>query len=358
MGWGVKMIVRAFFYVALCLPGLTGASAYPISTAPLVTGKAHLKMPPNIYQNRSRWQIDYSLVNDLSENLVLLPKDINAKVEGWVSNSADPALINPRLSSHRLQNLAPTRNHLGPANDPADDCYELVKIDLWAGDDAQPLEINKLKKQSVAIAPGQTFHVRVSIEHSHTVYGDYLPLLGERTIQIEISPAISLEHNADLTSELDFVLPDDTWPEIPEDKRSDEFFISAPHSLLLEGNVPGGSTCRLPERNARFGTRMRLTYYYRIAEGTEAKFDVDITQSQRNAYTWKSISHAEVEFTHAPSRYWRKVDKIIKIDPSANTIAVDFRLNPTDAVGRVWIDDVILTTIDAAESHTELSLAP
>ena len=62
-----------------------------------------------------------------------------------------------------------------------------------------------------------------------------------------------------------------TWSEPPEDRRDTRHAVSGPDSLHLEAHVPGHQYYRYAERPVRYGTQMRLRFWYLIAAGTRGR---------------------------------------------------------------------------------------
>ncbi len=58
-------------------------------------------------QDQGDWQVDYGFKNAGAEAIALLPKDIAARVEGWLSNSRIAAHANPRALAVPVEGQSP-----------------------------------------------------------------------------------------------------------------------------------------------------------------------------------------------------------------------------------------------------------
>ena len=85
-------------------------------------------------------------------------------------------------------------------------------------------------------------------------------------------------------------MPKAGWPAPPEDRRDTRLFVSGPDSLHLEAHIPGNQYYRFPERPVRYGTKMRLRFWYLIASGTEGECRARIAQYKDTPTAWKVLS--------------------------------------------------------------------
>ena len=136
--------------------------------------------------------------------------------------------------------------------------------------------------------------------------------------------------------------PKATWPEPPEDRRDTRHFVSGPDSLHLEAHVPGNQYYRFPDRPVRYGTRMQLSYWYLIAPGTEGEFRVKVSPVQGEPQRLEVLHAGGSDVGHGGIGRWTKVERIIRTEPEATSLALDFRICNNADVGEVWIDDVKL----------------
>ena len=302
-------------------------------------------------QDLGDWQVDYCLRNEGTLPLVLPPAEVYARVEGWLSNSKVAVHANPRRSECTIVGAS------GPAAvaeviaspDEALRCRERLVLRLRAGkacDPSPPRGGDPEPLAALTIEPGGLLRARLRLEHQHCLYGEYDPLLGRRELELRLGPA-TIRDVLPLDREQYQAQPRDTWPEPPEDHKDTRHFLSAPDSLHLEADVPGNQYFRLPERKVRYSSRMRLRFWYLIAPGTEGEFKARIAQYRESPNAWKVLSDGGSEHAFTASGRWIKFERIIRTEPEATTLALDFRIANAE-IGEVWVDDVSLTPVDAA----------
>ncbi len=187
--------------------------------------------------------------------------------------------------------------------------------------------------------------IRLRLEHDHFLYGPYEPLLGTRSLTLRLGDASVLD-----------VLPMDqelrparslvTWPlhDPTPDRLDHEVFVSAPHSLHLEAHIPGNGYYRFTGP-IRYATRVRLTYWYLVAPGTEGEPRERITQLKQGtlrqgASVYRSLTNGEQEHFLTTDGRWVHVDRIFRTEPEATSLTVEFRLSGD--IGEMWLDDVTL----------------
>ena len=139
-------------------------------------------------------------------------------------------------------------------------------------------------------------------------------------------------------------LPRYTWPAPPDDRRDTRYFVSAPDSLHLEAHVPGNQYYRFPERPIRYGTRMKLSFWYLIAHGTEGECPRSVAQYRETPSAWKVLSDGGLEECLNTVGRWVKVQRVFRTENDATTLALDFRITGAE-VGEMWIDDVRLDPV-------------
>jgi hypothetical protein len=336
--------------------------ARPLAAALVVLGSAWSSLaaspPPAgplavvervLAQDQGDWQVDYCLRNDGPTRLVIPPAEIQARCEGWLSNSRVAVHANPRRSEWTLAGPSgPTAvAEVIVAPEEPQRCRERVTLQLRAGtspamtiprgSDPEPLG-------TLTIEPGTLLRVRLRLEHQHCLYGDYDPLLGRRDLELKLG-ATTLRDALPLDHEQYLAQPRDSWSEPPEEHKDTRKYVSKPDSLHLEADVPGNQYFRFPERKVRYSSRMRLRFWYLIAPGTEGEFKARIAQYRESPGAWKVLSDGASELTLSQVGRWVKVEKVIKTESEATTLALDFRIANAE-VGEVWIDDVRLDPID------------
>ena len=301
-------------------------------------------------QDQGDWQVDYCLRYDGPEPLVLAPAEVSARVEGWLSNSKVAAHANPRRAEAAVvgQSGPTAYAEVIASNDEARRCRERVSLRLWSGPadpaiatargvDPEPLS-------TVTVEPGGLLRVRLRLEHQHFLYGDYDPLLGRRDLELKLGSK-TLRDALPLDREQYLAQPRETWPEPADDHKDNRQFVSGPDSLHLEADPPGSNYYRFPERKVRYSSRIRLRFWYMVAPGTEGDFKARLYQYRESPTAWKVLSDGGTEMTLKTVGRWTRVEKIIKTEAEATTLALEFRITPCD-IGEVWIDDVSLEPLD------------
>ena len=123
----------------------------------------------------------------------------------------------------------------------------------------------------------------------------------------------------------------------PEDGAS---FDEAPGALLAPRAYKGWATALADQvyRNSALQV-FRCAALKRTAApgGTEGDFRARVAQYRESPNAWKVLSDggSEHAFTAATGR-WIKFERIIKTEPEATTLALDFRIANAD-FGEVWV---------------------
>jgi hypothetical protein len=134
--------------------------------------------------------------------------------------------------------------------------------------------------------------------------------------------------------------------------RDNRVFLSAPDSLHLDANIPGHQSYGFPDyRRARGGSRMRLSFWYLVAPGTDGECQARVKQFCDLPARWKTLSDGEVDEHLTTVGRWVHVQRVFRVEAEASSLVVDFRIFGGDLVaGELWIDDVRLEPLDAVPS--------
>ena len=222
----------------------------------------------------------------------------------------------------------------------------MIRVWAAASKEASAAKSNDPEPLStVTVEPGALLQVRIRIEHQHCLYGDYDPLLGRRDVELRLGTD-TVRDVLPLDREQYFAQPRDTWGEPPEDHKDNQHFMSAPDSLLLEADMPGNQYFRFPERKVRYSSRVRLSFWYWVAPGTNGEFKARVTQYRESPNSWKVLSDGGSEHCMKTVGRWAKFEKTFKTEAEATTMALDLRI-ANGEVGEVWVDDVKLEHLDA-----------
>jgi len=326
-----------------------------LAEEPASASNPFMLLERSVSQDQGGWQVDYRLRYQGNTDVVVTPQEIQAKVEGWVSNSRIASHAVPRFSTlvvSGTSGLSATTDVIATF-DEARRCRERVVLQVWNGDESSspPDPISKAvvravdveKQPKLSFASGAVVRVRLRFEHQHFLYGDYDPLLGRRNVELQLGAAV-LRDTLPMDAEQYMAQPKLTWPTPPEERRDTHHYVSAPDSLHLEAHVPGNQNYRFPDRPIRYSTKMRLRYWYLIASGTEGECRARIAQYKDTPTVWKVLTEGAHEETLTTVGRWVSVERIFRTEPDATTLALDFRISGAD-IGEMWIDDVSLEPV-------------
>ena len=312
-------------------------------------------------QDQGAWVVDYRLRHTGSTGVIIAPEEIAVKVDGWVSNSRVASHAVPR---HSLLTIAhgpelAVDSKVITAADEEHRCREKLIVTV-AGDQCQATSKDKAQSSSsssraaghssakpglpLSLAPGGIVHVRLRLEHQHVLFGDYDPLLGVRAVEITLAGA-TVRDRVPLDREQYLAQPKATWPEPPDERRDTRHAVSGPDSLHLEAHVPGHHYYRFPDRPVRYGTKMRLQFWYLVAAGTEGEGRARIAQYKDTPTSWRLLNSAGFERCLKTVGRWTKVEHIFTTDAEATTLALDFHIAGDGDIGEMWIDDVSLEPV-------------
>ncbi len=303
-----------------------------------------------IGQDQGDWQVDYRLRLESGPAASLAPGDLAATVDGWVSNSRVPSHAVPRRSTPKVEGAGggTSAHEVIASPDEAKQCRERLVLRAWSAAAAEPPARPKNAPPNapdpltaVEIPPGGVLCIRIRLEHEHFLYGPYDPLLGHREVELKLGPA-TLRDALPLDREHYIAQAKATWPEPPEDRRDTRHFISGPDSLHLEAHINGNQYYRFPDRAVRYGTRMKLSYWYLIAPGGEPEFRVKVSQYKEGPNGFQILQAGASEVGHCVVGRWTKVERIVRTEAEATSVALDFKICNEANVGEVWVDDVKL----------------
>lgn len=355
-------LVLSLSLVWAALPAFAGSP--PRATPPLTIVERTLE------QEQGCWLISYKLRYHGPNALTIAPADVLAKVEGWVSNSRVCGHAVPRLSSVVVSGTDGSLIGSGDVITSADDarrCRERVVVRVWTDGGKTPppampppystatsalsfagRELSADERPGVVhVAPEEIVRVRVRLEHLHVIFGDYDPLLGARDLELHLGQA-RFRDALPLQREQYLAQAKAAWTAPPEERRDTRMFISAPDSLHLEAHIPGNQYYRFPERPVRYSTKMRLRFWYYVAEGTEGACQARVAQYKETPTAWKQLADGVHEECLTTVGRWVKVDRVFQTEREATTISLDFKISGATEVGELWIDDVSLEPVHPA----------
>ena len=353
--------------VALALVWILGPPSAKVSGAVTVQSPLAL-VARGLTQDQGAWIVDYRLRNTGGTGVIVLPEELGVGIEGWVSNSRVTSHTVPRWSSILVSpSVDPTAvSEVITVVDESHRCRERMTVSTWAEDQPQTTSSRHSQREAtvriatalvsgtaveslvpLSLSPGDAMHVRLRIEHQHILYGDYDPLLGVRTVALKLGKSI-VRDLVPLDREQYLAQPKYTWPEPPEDRRDTRHFVSGPDSLHLEADVLGHQSYRYQERPVRYGTKMRLRFWYLIAVGTEGECRVRVAQNKDTPITWRQLHEAEFEERLKTIGRWTKFNRIVQTEPEATRLILEFKIVGEIDVGEMWIDDVSIEPVGNA----------
>jgi hypothetical protein len=307
-----------------------------------------------IAQDQGDWQVDYRLRLDATTGVVLTADDLGAAVDGWVSNSRVGVHAVPKRSNPKVAGSGTSAFDVIASPDEEKTCRERIVLRAWSAETPEPAARPRTTPATapdplapVSIPPGGLLCVRVRLEHEHFLHGPYDPMLGVREVEFKLGPTVLRDLLA-LDREHYHAQAKVGWPVPPEDRRDTQHFVSAPDSLHLEAHVPGNQYYPFVAKPVRYDTKMRLSFWYLIAPGTEGEFRVRVAQYRDSPVGWQILRPGASQQTYDKVGRWTKVDRIIKTESEATSLALDFGLCGGEQIGEVWIDDVKLEALGAA----------
>ena len=299
-----------------------------------------------VMQDQGAWVVDFAIRNETAAGIVVVPSELEARVEGWVSNSRVAGHARPLRARTALDGGAgaTAESDVIASRTDAGRCRERLSLSIWS-DDAPPAAAHPDGALApISLAPGATGRIRLRIEHQHVVFGGYDPLLGVRTIDLRVGSE-TFRDVAALDREHYLAQPRGSWPEPPEDRRDPERFVSAPDSLHLEAHEAGRQYYRFPDQPVRHDARMRLSFWYLIAVGTAGECRVRFSQYKDTPSSCRVLPSGGFDQELTAVGRWAKVEKIIHIESEPTTAALDFRISSDVNLGEMWIDDAVLSPI-------------
>lgn len=336
-------------YLLALVPTVAGAAD---ESAGSVTGSGWEILQRAVSQDSrggQAWQIDYRLRNTTGEPAILVPSQITAEVEGWVSNSRAVGHAHPRRSLlHWFMPNSSAECTVVPSRDQANLCRELGTFEVWS--EAQgpaPLSADVALARRIAapmsalvltIPAEGILCIRLRLAHDHFLYGAYEPLLGPRSLTLRLGNT-GLQDEIALDRPTRGIRSAPTWPSLdpPLDRRDNRVFLSPPDSLHLAAHIPGHGYYRM-SGPVRYGTSMRLRFWYLMAPGSQTEALARIIQLKQGPALWKPLPDGQKEISLTTIGRWTRVERVFRTEDEATNMTLEFRL--TGELGDLWIDDL------------------
>jgi hypothetical protein len=308
------------------------------------------------------WRVDYRLRHLGPAPLEIDRDSILVRIGGEVSNSRIEAHAAPCTSAMDATGASGLVGvcDVVPSAEELRRCRERLVVQVWPEAEGaeptapmsdagrRPLDPSELP--TIVVGPGQVVRVRLRLEHQHPLHGPFEPLLGVRTLEMQLGSAMLTDQIAlDRPRPIPVAAAAATWPPpVPAEYLDGEIYLSAPDSLHLAAHVPGQQSYRFPDlRGVKYGTRMRVSFWYLIAPGTEGESQARITQYRDLPNSWKTLHEGEVDIVLPIVGRWAKVEREFRVQDEATALTFDVRiLGSAVNVGELWIDDVRMEPAD------------
>lgn len=314
-------------------------------------------------EHGSGWRIEYRLRYRSDCEHVITPQDIQAVVDGFVSNSRVPGHSTAIRSKLTIESVSdtPSTTEIIPSLDESKRCRERGFLHVWkkpeidlavvrtgggaARRDDPIIETPRSPQEPLSVESESTLSVELILEHIHDLHGSFDPLLGVRSLDLKIGDA-HFHDSLVLDREPSVVPIENAWTTIPADRTDDRHFVSPPNSLHLQAHVPGDQAFRYPDRSVRRGVKMKLSYWYLIAPGTRGECRARLSQYRDTPTTWRVLDQGAIDENLTIVGRWTKIERVFRADSEATSVALEYRINGCD-IGEVWIDDVSLEPVIA-----------
>lgn len=215
-------------------PANAGSPATPADSAANAVTHSLSVLSRAYAQDQGAWNLDYRVRIDGPHGLILVPSDVSARVEGWVSNSRVSGHSAPRFSSATLSGPEAPAGFadLIKGSDESKNCRERLVVQVWPESNTPtPLPASQVSHRSpLSLAPGAVLCARIRLEHDHAIFGDYDPLLGLRTLELQLGP-VSMRDSLPLDREQYLAQGKGNWSEPPPERRDARMFISRPDRI-------------------------------------------------------------------------------------------------------------------------------
>ena len=302
------------------------------------------------------WRIEYRLRNTHPTTLRVEPESIFCTVEGWASNSRADGHGLPRRTNHALSvgdNLQ-SSTCLIDHQDPTLSCHERATLQVWPDAQGTPEDPStgappELCSDAIVLEPEAVLGVRLRLEHRHHLHGLSEALLGTRELNLRIGPA-AFRDRLDLTQP---VPPDramDRLSPIPEERRDPRVYFSPPDSLYLDAALSGYRSFQFRDLKVPRDAPMRLSFRYFRSSDSTGKVRMELKQYKDVPNSYQVLTHAKRVEELPELGEWTLVEHRFRSEPLATTMQLRFLIDcEGDGPSAVWIDDVVLEPIDAAD---------
>jgi hypothetical protein len=315
------------------------------------------------HQDQNAWIIDYRLKYQGSGELWLNPQDVTAKIDGWVSNSRLEFHNVPRKATTTIENKesltgssAPIFTKINEDGSKTDEkCEEQVSISIWIKNGILPPNVftattnpplvqYPVFDRPICIIRNDIINIRIKLEHYHIIYGDYDVLLGVRDISLDMG-FYHIKDIFHLDKEEYVAYPQFEPHKIPEERLDNRYSMSG-QSLHLTADVPGNQYYRYPEQPVRYSSKMRLSFWYLIANGTEGECKFRVAQYKETPIAWKPLYNEADEQRLRVVGQWTKFERIINTTAETTKVTVEFKINSECDIGKMWIDNFVLEHVN------------
>ena len=304
----------------------------------MTTGVELIKTSREVRQDKGTWVVSYKLRSPFGEEAFVRRSDVVMTLAGTASNSAVPGdgvcrefRIIASDAEKSPGNFGRHAIHLDESD--ARSCRMAIRVEM--GD-----------KDAAVISPGRDLDLRIFFEHNHFVYGIWEPILGNWSLGVDMG---EFQFRDRLKLDMAERARPDLAINVGEGSRDETYSKSAVNSVYFASHDPCKNNVSVNNIPVRYGTKLRFSFRYLVAVGTEGEPCVELRQETDVGNMWKRIYDADMTIVLTTVGKWHEYSGIINVDGSGSLLDVRFRLASSD-VGEVWISDLQLKEVGFSAS--------
>lgn len=284
------------------------------------------------------------LLENTSSKTELISTQVLIKSVGYLSNSC--------LTGHGVpllyETYCPSSTKDGSQVETADTCWESISVSF------KYKSVVYIVRKSISfyVDPGDQVVLIVNFKHNHFLQGKYHPLFGKRLISLWVNGWCGAYNH--------YSSPDNfirskifNRSQFPADVSSTTYTTDGSPSLWLFSHAPDILSYRVDNIQVRYGSLVRVSFFYLVAEGSISKPVVDIQQFKSGpGSSWSQAPELDQSFvllSKKKSQQWERFDRIIKIGNSTTDMTVRFRLMSGDfnlVPGEIWISQLVVSELE------------
>ena len=295
-----------------------------------------------IEQLGGRWTMRWRVRWHGPGNWVLDPTRVGLAYRARVSNPACPGHGLPRSSTAHLDLGTPSGREATaeviPSKNPNHRCSERLVLSVAVEGGASV----RAGKPRVRVGVGGVVTVRLDIHHDPPVYGRWVALLGERTIEVSLGE-VTLGDRVVLHRVLNRRIPPSVWDPPKARWRDTTMFHSPPDSWAMFPGKDARNTLTINDIPVRFGTRYELVFWARVDADAPDRFRASVQPMQAAPRHYKHLGAPHVRVLPSDDR-WHRHRLVWTNSPSTNRVMIQFKFVGAK-MGGAWIDDMELRAL-------------